>query len=144
MSTLLLRTKLLPRMHATCFVVVSSSGLVKSSPARRSTQNYARPNASSVVILVVIYIYLLTCTRVCSLCLFEDKKFLPLRYGQATRKFGIPRHILDTLPHMKSISGSYCTYSPNGKKVHDRLTLVDSEFAYHLGITLHGSLVAVE
>ena len=90
------------------------------------------------------YLYLLTCARVCFLCLSEDNRFLPLRYSDATRKFGVPRHILNTLPHMKSIPGSYCTYSPNGKKVRDRVTLVDSESAYHAGIMLYGSLKVME
>jgi hypothetical protein len=42
---------------------------------------------------------------------------------------------------MRSIPG---TYSPNAKKCNGRLTLVDSESAYHAGITLHGSLSAMQ
>ena len=60
------------------------------------------------------YLYILTCKRVCFLCLSEDKRYLPLRYRHAIRKFGLNRPILGTLPSMKSIPG---TYSPNQKKV---------------------------
>jgi hypothetical protein len=42
---------------------------------------------------------------------------------------------------MRSIPG---TYSPNEKKSHERLALVDSESACRAGITLHGSFSAME
>ena len=87
------------------------------------------------------YLYILTCRRVCFLCLSTDSRYLPLPYSEAIRKFGINRSILNTLPHMRSIPG---TYSPKAKKCNRRLTLVDSESAYHAGITLHGSLSAMQ
>ena len=87
------------------------------------------------------YLYILTCRRVCFLCLSTDSRYLPLPYSEAIRKFGINCSILNTLPHMRSIPG---TYSPKAKKCNRRLTLVDSESAYHAGITLHGSLSAMQ
>jgi ribosomal protein S14 len=70
------------------------------------------------------YLYILTCKRVCFLCLSVDKQYLPLRYSHAIRKFGLNRPILRTLPRMRSIPG---TYSPNQKKVRTHLALVDSD-----------------
>lgn len=87
------------------------------------------------------YFYILTCERVCFLCFSDNKKYLPLRYGHAIRKFGVNREVLNTLPCMRSIPG---TYSPNEKKSNERLTLVDSESAYRAGIKLHGSLSSME
>lgn len=87
------------------------------------------------------YLYVLTCKRVCFLCLSEDKRYLPLRYRRATRKFGINRAILCTLPSMKSIPG---TYSPTQRKFRIRVTLVDSESARRAGIALHGSVSAMK
>jgi hypothetical protein len=97
------------------------------------------------------YLYILTCKRVCFLCLSEDKQYLPLRYRHAIRKFGLKRPILrkfglkrpilHSLPSMKSIPG---TYSPNRKKVRAQLTLVDSDCARRAGIMLHGSVSAME
>ena len=87
------------------------------------------------------YLYILTCKRVCILCLSEDKQYLPLRYRHAIRKFGLNRPILGTLPSMKSIPG---TYSPNQKKVRAHIALVDSDCARRAGIMLHGSVSAME
>lgn len=87
------------------------------------------------------YLYILTCRRVCFLCLSDDKRNLPLLHSHAIRKFGVNRQILHTLPRMRSIPG---TYSPNEKKSRKRLALVDSESARLAGITLHGSSSAME
>jgi len=87
------------------------------------------------------YIYILTCKRVCFLCLSENKAYLPLRYSLAIRKFGITRQIIDMLPHMRSIPG---TYSPNERKCRDRLSLVDPNSARQAGINFHGSTSAME
>ncbi|KAF2135474.1 uncharacterized protein K452DRAFT_293187 [Aplosporella prunicola CBS 121167] len=87
------------------------------------------------------YLYLLTCKRVCFLCLSEDGSYLPLRYSHAIKKFGITPQAVKTLPRMRSITG---IYSPNEKKSHRRLCLVDFETAFQAGIELHGSQEAME
>ena len=87
------------------------------------------------------YVYVLTCKRVCFLCFTESPRYLPLRYSHAIRKYGITRNIIESLPRMWSLPG---TYSPNVKKVPKRVSLVDSESASHAGIALHGSLEAME
>ena len=86
------------------------------------------------------YLYILTCKRVCFLCLSSDSKYLPLSHSEAVKNFGLDRSILNTLPQMRSIPG---TYSPHRQQCNKRLALVDSESAYQAGITLHGSLIAM-
>ncbi|PVI01100.1 hypothetical protein DM02DRAFT_591635 [Periconia macrospinosa] len=87
------------------------------------------------------YLYILTCKRVCFLCLSENRKYLPLLRSHADRKFGLPSQILRTLPCMKSVPGRY---SPGLKKCHNRLVLVDYDSAYHEGVMLYGSASAME
>jgi hypothetical protein len=87
------------------------------------------------------YLYILTCKRVCFLCFTQEQTYLPLRYSHAIQKFGLNRQILDTLPQMRSIPG---TYSPNQKKCRYRFTLVDYDCARHAGIALHGSVTAMD
>lgn len=87
------------------------------------------------------YIYLITCKRVCFLCLSGIEAYLPLLYGRAVCKFGITHQIINKLPHMRSIPG---TYSPNEKKRVKRLRLVDFKSAYQAGVNLHGSSDAMK
>ncbi|KAL9129168.1 MAG: hypothetical protein Q9217_002308 [Psora testacea] len=87
------------------------------------------------------YLYILTCRRVCLVCLGEHKRYLPLRYSHAIRKFGVNHRILDTLPHMRSMAGAY---SPNVRVCREQLALVDPESAYQAGIAVHKSLDAMK
>ncbi|KAK5997052.1 hypothetical protein PT974_02403 [Cladobotryum mycophilum] len=68
------------------------------------------------------------------------KSYLPLRPQHAYRKFGLNRHIVETLPRMSAIPG---IYSPNEKKA-TRCVLVDYDSARCAGISLYGSLEAME
>ena len=88
------------------------------------------------------YLYILTCERVCFLCLVEDKRYLPLRYLHAKKKFGINRSIIRTLPTMRSIPGKY--NATDGKISRGHLSLVDFDSARRAGIALHGSVSAME
>ncbi|OTB03205.1 hypothetical protein M426DRAFT_181004 [Hypoxylon sp. CI-4A] len=85
------------------------------------------------------YLYLLTCKRVCFLCLSQDRLYLPLLPSHARRKFGLDRQTIEKLPRMRVIPG---TYSPNEKKV-TQSVLVDYESALRAGVELHGSLSAM-
>jgi hypothetical protein len=87
------------------------------------------------------YLYILTCKRVCFLCLSEAANFLPLQPIQAIRKFAINRQILGTLPCMRSIPGEY-SRRKQGHLL--RFDLVDRESAYRAGVILHGSPDAME
>ncbi|KAI9163462.1 hypothetical protein HJFPF1_05076 [Paramyrothecium foliicola] len=86
------------------------------------------------------YLYLLTCKRVCFLCLSTDQIYLPLSPGRASCKFGLDGSVVNTLPRMKVIPG---IYSPNEKKVRAPSVLVDYESAFHAGVLVHGSLGAM-
>jgi hypothetical protein len=77
------------------------------------------------------YIYLLTCKRVCFLCLYEKPRYFPLSIFEAARQFGVPRRLLVSLPAIKSIPGCY---SPNEYKRKARFILVDSESARKTGL----------
>jgi hypothetical protein len=87
------------------------------------------------------YLYLLTCKRVCFLCLSQDRRYLPLSPRRASWKFGLDSRIINTLPRMRVICG---TYSPNEKRISAPSVLVDYESALHAGISLHGSLSAMQ
>jgi len=87
------------------------------------------------------YLYLLTCKRVCFLCLSEQTPYLPLSPRRASSKFGLDSRIINALPRMRAIPG---TYSPNERRVHAPSVLVDYESALHAGISLHGSLSAMQ
>ncbi|KAF2962981.1 hypothetical protein GQX73_g10596 [Xylaria multiplex] len=86
------------------------------------------------------YLYLLTCKRVCFICLSEEPLYLPLRLSHACRKFGLNSKIINKLPCMRVIPG---TYSPNEKKT-PQCILVDCKSALTAGITAHGSIRAMD
>lgn len=84
------------------------------------------------------YIYLLTCRRVCFLCLSQQRGYLPLLPTHACQKFGLDRRLIKSIPHVKALPG---IYSPNEKKVTRPPTLlVDYESALEAGVELHGSV----
>lgn len=85
------------------------------------------------------YLYLITCKRLCFLCLSQDKLYLPLLRRHASREFGLDKDTMATLPRMTVIPG---TYSPNGKKA-SKSVLIDYESALCAGVALHGSLCAM-
>lgn len=87
------------------------------------------------------YLYILTCKRVCFLCLSEDETYLPLMRVHAIQKFGINRQIVCTLPCLRSIPGEY---SLRKERKRPCFTLVDRESAYRAGVVLHGSPEAME
>ena len=87
------------------------------------------------------YLYLVTCRRVCFLCFNGGKRYLPLRYSHAIRKFGLNRGIVNALPHMRSIPGKY---TMSERRVRMRIPLVDFDRAFHAGVALHGSTDAME
>lgn len=87
------------------------------------------------------FLYLITCKRVCFLCLSEEPNYLPLLRSDAIRRFGLNPNLVASSPHMRSIPGYY---SPNEKISRARLTLVDFEFARRAGIALHGSVSLME
>ncbi|KAM5347899.1 hypothetical protein ACJ41O_007723 [Fusarium nematophilum] len=81
------------------------------------------------------YLYLLTFKRVCFLCFSEGRLYFPVRPGLACRKYGISREVVDELPRMSFMQG---TYSPS-KIASPQDVLVDSESALAAGLEAHGS-----
>lgn len=86
------------------------------------------------------YLYLLTCKRVCFLCLSQDRLYLPLTRRRVNRMFGLKPQMLAKIPHMRVMPG---IYSPNEKKALE-CVLVDYKSARCAGIAFHGSLDAME
>lgn len=84
------------------------------------------------------YIYVLTCKRVCYLCLSYLGDYLPQSEQSAIRNFGLDRKgkVLKTLPCLESIPG---TYSDPPSSQRGRLILYDSSAAFSAGLILHGS-----
>ncbi|PYI31663.1 hypothetical protein BP00DRAFT_307652, partial [Aspergillus indologenus CBS 114.80] len=68
------------------------------------------------------YLYLITCRRVCFLCLSEKTDYLPLSRKDVIRKFGLDTTHLARLPRMKSVPGRY---SPRGIRCRRREALFD-------------------
>ncbi|OJJ99630.1 hypothetical protein ASPACDRAFT_43254 [Aspergillus aculeatus ATCC 16872] len=87
------------------------------------------------------YLYLITCRRVCFLCLTEKTDYLPLSRKDVFRKFGLDPTHLARLPRMKSFPGHY---SPRGIKCRRRETLFDHCSAREAGIAVHGTAEAME
>lgn len=103
----------------------------------------ARPNANSVAISAVTSTSL-PVREFASSVFQKIRDFYLCCIVMRPRRFGVHHQVLGTLPHMRSVPGSYGTYSLNGKKVRNRVALVDRESVYHAGIALHGSLNAME
>ncbi|RSL54808.1 hypothetical protein CEP54_009685 [Fusarium duplospermum] len=85
------------------------------------------------------YLYLVTCKRVCFLCLSQDRLYLPVTPRQACREFGLTSGIVDTLPRMRVVPG---IYSPNEKKAVKSI-LVDYKSCLDTAVALHGSMSAM-
>lgn len=53
------------------------------------------------------YLYLITCKRVCFLCLSDRAGYLPLGEHLARRRYGLDHQETQKLPHMKTVPGIY-------------------------------------
>jgi hypothetical protein len=87
------------------------------------------------------YANILTCTRVCHLCFFEEREYYPLTASEAARRFGVSRGSFASLPSLKSIPRTYARRQTPCKT---RLTLYDPESARRMSIEHHGSSQAME
>lgn len=85
------------------------------------------------------YLYLITCSRVCFCCFTEARIYMPLPRDVACLEFGLDRQIVDTLPRMRVIPG---TYAPSNRKAR-RGILVDYASARNAGIAFHESVNAM-
>ncbi|PWY94233.1 hypothetical protein BO94DRAFT_563691 [Aspergillus sclerotioniger CBS 115572] len=83
------------------------------------------------------YLYLITCRRVCFLCLSTRTTYRPLLKVTAAREFGLRREDFANLPQMRCLPG---VYSPVKSTYRRRFTYVDHDAARQAGIKLHGSV----
>ena len=86
-------------------------------------------------------LYLLSCSRVCYVCLNDNPRLLPLRPTKARYAFGLCSHELAGLPKARSLPGHYAV---GDKTRRDRLDWVDYSAAREAGIKLHGSAKQME
>lgn len=84
---------------------------------------------------LALYIYLLTCTRVCERCVRECVDFFPLPIYNASCLFGIGKAEMLNLPHMLPWEG-VATMSDRKKW---RGVLVDYQSVLNAGLKRHGS-----
>jgi hypothetical protein len=87
------------------------------------------------------FIYLLSCSRVCYICLREKDAFLPLTLSHAKDKYGLNAASARTLPYVLTLPG---TYSAPPLRQSRRVTLVDSSAAERAGTALHKSVAAMQ
>jgi hypothetical protein len=84
------------------------------------------------------FLYLLSCSRVCYICLREDQRFLPMVPEYAKTAFKLSSQKLADLPTALSIPGRYAHSTfpqaaagePEGSQITNRIKLVDRSAAY--------------
>ena len=82
------------------------------------------------------FIYMLSCSRVCLLCVEQRPELLPLSLSHAKHKYGLNRKAVSSLPTLRSLPG---VYSQSFTKHRNRKALVDPTAAEEAGLALHGS-----
>jgi len=87
------------------------------------------------------FLYLLTCSRVCYVCLVEDPRFLPLTPKHVGMEFGLTSSEIAKLPFASTIPG---IYSHSAKVRRARTSLVDRTTSYKVGVRLHRSVEKME
>ncbi|PNS18854.1 hypothetical protein CAC42_5393 [Sphaceloma murrayae] len=84
------------------------------------------------------YLYLLTCTRVCYICIVTQRSLLPVAPAQVTDAYALPKEELSHVPCMHSIVGTYATVK---RKVTNSSALffMDPRAALEVAVRYHGS-----
>ena len=82
------------------------------------------------------FVYMLSCKRVCFLCLTQRPEVLPMIPSHARDRYGLDNKALSGLPKMRSLPG---VYSQGQTRHRNRKALVDPMAAEEAGIALHGS-----
>jgi len=83
------------------------------------------------------YLYLITCRRVCFVCLSDDTSYLPLLRADVIRKVGLEPRDLARIPQIRSRPGCF---SPNIKTCRKPLTLFDHDSTRCAGLAVHGAV----
>lgn len=82
------------------------------------------------------FVYMLSCRRVCFLCLTQRPELLPMIPSHAKSKYGLDSKALSGLPKLRSLPG---VYSQGLTRHRNRKSLIDPTAAEEAGIVLHGS-----
>ncbi|KAI9843265.1 MAG: hypothetical protein M1838_002704 [Thelocarpon superellum] len=82
------------------------------------------------------FLYLLSCRRVCFICLVHSAHFLPITLSEAQAIYTLDSATSSTLPILLSLPG---TYSNRQTTWRSRVPFVEKETAKQAGIKLHGS-----
>lgn len=82
------------------------------------------------------FVYMLSCNRVCFLCLTQRPELLPMVPSHAKDKYGLDSKAVSSLPILRSLPG---VYSQRQHRHRDRKSLVDPTAAEQAGIALYGS-----
>ena len=82
------------------------------------------------------FVYMLSCKRVCFLCVTQRPELLPMILSHAKDKYGLDTEALSGLLKMRSLPG---VYSQGQTRHRNRKALVDPTAAEEAGIALHGS-----
>lgn len=80
------------------------------------------------------FIYLITCKRVCLLCL-KDVKYRPIKPVQVVALFRLDEKDVPAIPQVRNIRGRY---GPENAQVHSVVPLVDWQSAYNRACAVHG------
>jgi hypothetical protein len=83
------------------------------------------------------YLYLITCARVCFLCLSDADQYCPLGIDLIKRKYGLNHNVIQSLPQMRCLPGGY---SPAGCKIPKAVALYDASSTLQAAVTYHGSI----
>ena len=85
---------------------------------------------------VVVYLYLVTCERVCIVCLSRNKKYVLQLKSHANKRFVPLKDKFEGIPHFRSLPGYY---SENVNKCAKSMVLFDHALAKRAGIESCGS-----
>jgi hypothetical protein len=82
------------------------------------------------------YLYLITCARVCILCLSNADQYFPLGVDLIKRKYGLDSNVIQSLPQMRYLPG---VYLPGDDEIPRASALCDARSALQAAVTYHGS-----
>ncbi|KAI9677624.1 MAG: hypothetical protein M1817_006578 [Caeruleum heppii] len=66
------------------------------------------------------FLYLLTCSRICFLCMIDEERFQPLTRAHAKAKFALDNRTLSSIPFLRTLPGIYSQWE-KGQSFMDRV-----------------------
>lgn len=83
------------------------------------------------------FLYIPTCKRICFPCLTMQPEYVPIPLNYASRDWGIPQAVAETLPRIRSVPGKY---GMPRKLFSEPLLLVDAAAVNQAAAAVHGSI----